>query len=193
MAPFLRPPGRPAEGDSVGPSEVDAGTALGERTASGVMAATTVMSAAEAAETGGQETGEPEPAEPAPAESEAEKAETPSGSPGPGESSLPRKRGKGRRKWIVVALVVVAVLVVAVIGVAVFASTVYYVGTSEGAVALYRGLPVSILGVALSYVIEPGTVPYDALPSYLQARVDSHELVSKEEGQLFLRSLGALR
>jgi protein phosphatase len=100
-------------------------------------------------------------------------------------------RGWGRRRWIVLAVVVVLVIAVAIAGFAVVNSTVYYVGASNGAVALYRGLPGSVLGISLSTVIEMGTVAYDSLAPYVKSRVDGHDLVTKEEGQKFLRSLSA--
>jgi serine/threonine protein phosphatase PrpC len=96
-----------------------------------------------------------------------------------------------RRRWITLATVIVVFLAVVIAGFAVFNSTVYYVGAADGLVALYHGLPGSFLGIALSSVIERGTVAYDALAPHLQARVDTHDLVSKEEGQVFLRSLSA--
>ena len=49
----------------------------------------------------------------------------------------------------------------------------------------------SILGIDLSSVVELGTVTRDSLAPHLQARVDAHDLIGKEEGQLFLRTLGA--
>jgi serine/threonine protein phosphatase PrpC len=96
-----------------------------------------------------------------------------------------------RRKWVVLAVAVVLVIVVAIAAFAVVNSTVYYVGTANGGVALFHGLPASILGIDLSGVIEQGSVAYDSLAPYVKSRVDAHDLVSKEEGQRFLRSLSA--
>ena len=107
------------------------------------------------------------------------------------ESAAARAHGWTRRKWISLAVAIVAVLAIAIVGFAVFNSTVYYVGVAEGTVALYHGLPGSVVGIALSSVIERGTAAYESLAPYLQARIDTHDLVSKEEGQLFLRSLSA--
>jgi serine/threonine protein phosphatase PrpC len=94
-----------------------------------------------------------------------------------------------RRRWVLVVAVVLLVLVVAVVAFAVVNSTVYYVGVADGFVALFQGLPGSVLGIDLSQVIERGGVSYDSLPAYVKSRVDAHDLVSKEEGQVFLRSL----
>jgi serine/threonine protein phosphatase PrpC len=96
-----------------------------------------------------------------------------------------------RRKWISWILAIVLIIAVAIAGLAWFNSTVYYVGTNDGKVALFHGLPASVLGFDFSSVVEQGTVEYVSLTPYMQERVDSHDLVSKEDGQQFLRTLGA--
>ena len=48
----------------------------------------------------------------------------------------------------------------------------------------------SVLGIDLSRVVQVGAASYDSLTPYEQQRVDSHSLVSEEEGQNFLGSLG---
>lgn len=117
----------------------------------------------------------------------AEPGAEPADSPAKGSA-----RAWSRRKWIVLAVVVVLVIVIAIAGFAVVNSTVYYVGAADGIVALYRGLPGSIIGISLSSAIEQGSVAYDSLAPYVQSRVDAHDLVTKEEGQKFLRSLSAM-
>lgn len=131
-----------------------------------------------------------------PAKAPAETAAPPeAGSPSEAapaiEPAVAHARGWTRRKWISLATVVVVVLAIAIVGFAVFNSTVYYVGASDGTVALFHGLPGSVLGISLSSAIERGSVVYDSLAPYLQTRVDAHDLITKEEGQLFLRSLSA--
>ena len=96
-----------------------------------------------------------------------------------------------RRRWAILAVTIVVVVAVLVGGFAVYNSTVYYIGTFAGTVALFQGLPASILGIDLSSVIEMGAAARDSLAPHLQARVDAHDLISKEEGQLFLRTLSA--
>ena len=98
-----------------------------------------------------------------------------------------------RRTWIVTAIVVVVVLGMAVAAFAVFNSNVYYVGNADGMVALYQGLPTTLLGIHLSSVVELGTVSYDSLAAYQRERVDAHDLIGKEAGQAFLRGLAALQ
>jgi PPM family protein phosphatase len=97
-----------------------------------------------------------------------------------------------RRILLAVLAVVVLVLVLGIVGLAAFNSTVYFVGTTpEGAVALFHGMPHSILGWQMYSLVEVGGAAYASLNEYLKARVDTHELVSKEEGQQFVRSLAA--
>jgi PPM family protein phosphatase len=97
-----------------------------------------------------------------------------------------------RRVLLAVVGILVLILVLALVGVAVFNSTVYFVGTTpEGLVALYHGMPHTILGWTMYSLVEVGGAAYAGLDEYLKARIDTHELVSKEEGQLFIRSLAA--
>ena len=94
-----------------------------------------------------------------------------------------------RRRWIILAIAVAVVLAILIGAFAGYNSTVYYIGTFNGMVALFQGLPASILGIDLSSVVEMGTVARDSLAPHLQARVDAHDLISKEEGRLFLQAL----
>jgi protein phosphatase len=111
----------------------------------------------------------------------------------PATDGLAKSSRWPRRKWIVTAVVVIIILALAIAAFAVFNSNVYYVGTSDGMVALYHGLPATLLGVHLSSVVELGTVSYDSLAEYQRERVDAHGLIRKEEGQAFLRGLAALQ
>ena len=85
--------------------------------------------------------------------------------------------------------IVALVVVVGVAGLAIFNSSVYHVGTSGDLVVLYRGMPATILGIELYSVVEVGRASYSQLEPYLRDRIDAHDLTTKEEGQLFLRSL----
>lgn len=107
------------------------------------------------------------------------------------EAAPGRTKGWSRRRAVIAAIVVVVVILAAIGGFALFNSTVYYVGAYNGSVALYHGLPGSFLGIELSSAVELGTVSYDSLAPYVKSRIDGHELITKEEGQRFLRSLGA--
>jgi PPM family protein phosphatase len=111
----------------------------------------------------------------------------------PAAEGLAKTSHRPRRKWIVTAAVVIIILALAIAAFAVFNSNVYYVGTSDGMVALYQGLPATVLGMHLSSVVELGTVAYDSLAGYQRERVDAHDLIGKEAGQTFLRGLAALQ
>jgi len=99
------------------------------------------------------------------------------------------RSGWSRRRWALTATIVILVIVIAVAGFAVYNSSVYYVGVHNGNLALFNGLPGSVLGIELSSVVEEGRVPYSVLQPALQAQVDAHAHVTKEEGQRFIRSL----
>jgi serine/threonine protein phosphatase PrpC len=98
-------------------------------------------------------------------------------------------RARKRRRWIYWTVVVVLVLAIAIGGLAWYNSTVYYVGDYNGKVALFNGLPASVLGIDLSSVYELSTVQYESLTPYQRGQVDSHDLLSKTDGQQFLRTL----
>ena len=157
------------------------------KTAAESMAATEPGKAGESQEAG-ESQGASEPQEAA----EPQVAVVP---PPTGESpkSLPRavakRRSWWRRKWIHWVLGAILIIALAIGGFALYNSTVYYVGTHDGKVALYRGLPWDIPGIDLSSVVEQGTVEYDSLTPSVQERVDSHDLVSQEEGQQLLHSI----
>ncbi|MCZ7662821.1 MAG: hypothetical protein M5U22_07735 [Thermoleophilia bacterium] len=111
--------------------------------------------------------------------------------PAAGEEAGRRPPRWGRRR---VLLALAGLLVIAAVGVGGFAlwnSTVYFVGTREGKVALYRGMPYRVVGVTLYETVEVSPTRYDTLDDYLKARIDTHELVTKEEGQRFIRGLAS--
>ncbi|MCX8032686.1 MAG: Stp1/IreP family PP2C-type Ser/Thr phosphatase [Thermoleophilia bacterium] len=101
------------------------------------------------------------------------------------------KRRRFRGRWIA-TFAIIAVLLVGLVSFAIYNSTVYYVGEYNGLLALYRGIPATVVGIDLSSPVELTSVAYDSLPPYLKAEVDSHRLVSKREGQQFLRTLSIL-
>ncbi len=67
-----------------------------------------------------------------------------------GEEERPRSR---RRRWVIVSLVVLVVLLVgAYVGVRLYVDRQWYVGVSDGKVAVFRGVPISVAGFHLSHV-----------------------------------------
>ncbi|MHB1344404.1 MAG: Stp1/IreP family PP2C-type Ser/Thr phosphatase [Thermoleophilia bacterium] len=99
------------------------------------------------------------------------------------------RRRPSRRAVLIGLAVVAAVLVLAFGAFLAFNSTVYFVGTTEGQVALFQGMPYAVMGIDLYSAVVVVPVRFDALDTYLQARVDAHELVTKEEGLRFIRGL----
>ena len=103
-----------------------------------------------------------------------------------------KSRGRpGRLRLFVIVGVAVVALALAIGGFGFYNSTIYYLGkASDGTIALYRGLPESVLGIDLSSAVKLGTKNYDSLTAAEKLQVDSHRLVSEEEGQMLLGSLG---
>jgi hypothetical protein len=107
-----------------------------------------------------------------------------------GRSSTGVGRGpRRRRRWFIATVVLLLLVVMALGGFAWYNSTVYYVGEHDGKVALYRGLPVEVIGVELSRLVRERPVAYDTLGRSLQALVNAHDLRSKGEAELFLDGL----
>jgi PPM family protein phosphatase len=105
------------------------------------------------------------------------------------ESPRPAAASSRRRQLILTGAAAVLVAAVAVAAFAIFNSSVYWVGTTQGRVSLYQGLPYKVLGMELYDLVEVGSAEYGELGDHLQSRVDSRELVTKEEGRRFVRSL----
>jgi len=70
-----------------------------------------------------------------------------------------RRPRRWRRAAIVTAAVVVALLVAGWFGVHAYANGQWYVGTSNGEVAIYHGIPARVLGVHLSHVAATTDLP----------------------------------
>jgi serine/threonine protein phosphatase PrpC len=98
--------------------------------------------------------------------------------------------GGPRRGVLILVMVLAVLLIIALAGLVLFNSTVYHVGTTEeGIVALYHGMPQTVLGWRMYRLVEVGNTSYASLEQHLKDRVDAHGLLSKEEGQQFVRGL----
>jgi protein phosphatase len=108
------------------------------------------------------------------------------------EGSSPGAHAKGlsgRRRLLVIVVVVILVVGLGIGLLAAFNSSVYHVGIYAGRVALFQGMPHTVLGVQLYRLVEEGPVLYEQLDDYVKRRVDAKELTSKQEGQQFIRNL----
>lgn len=106
-------------------------------------------------------------------------------------SGVPARRKPSRRTVLIGLASLLLLLALALGAFLAFNSTVYFVGTADGQVALFRGMPYVVVGLDLYSVVEVAPAPFDSLDTYLQARVDAHELLSKEEGLRFIQGLEA--
>lgn len=87
---------------------------------------------------------------------------------------------QGRRRWstrLVVALAVLLPLLAIAGGGALwyqYTQAQYYVGANDGSVAVYQGVPDTILGVSLSSVVETDTTQIADLPEYYADKVEAN-------------------
>lgn len=93
------------------------------------------------------------------------------------------------RRPLLVLLLVALIAAVFLGAFLLFNSSVYFVGTFDGYVALYKGMPYSVLGYDLYSVVEKAPALYADLAPHLKQRVETHDLLTKEEGQRFIRGL----
>lgn len=84
-----------------------------------------------------------------------------------------RKRRTGRWIAAVVALLLVAGLAVAALSASAWVQARYYVGVSEGRVAIYNGVSQSLGPVQLSQVEDTSEIEVDALSPYSRSRVEN--------------------
>lgn len=91
---------------------------------------------------------------------------------GRGQDRPPRRRPERRAWWPTVTLALLALGGLLTYGLYAYSQRHYYVGAdSADNVAIYRGVPSSVMGVALSSVEEPQSLPLRSLPSFNQERV----------------------
>ncbi len=81
----------------------------------------------------------------------------------------PRRR---RARWLA-AMAAAAVALVLIGGTWIWIARQYYVGSSDGYVTVYRGIPQSLGSMPLSSVVETSTIPSVQLPVYAQELVNA--------------------
>src|SRR5690349_18694246 len=118
----------------------------------------------------------------------------------PGESAAPRRprapreprrdaRRRRRRRRVPAGLIAVLVVVAVILVSAWYASqTVYFVGSKDGFVTVYRGLPYDLpAGVSLYSVNYESGVPVDEVPAGRRNLVTEHRLRSRDDAQDLVR------
>jgi PPM family protein phosphatase len=95
-----------------------------------------------------------------------------------------------RARWRTRLLVGAVALVLVLAGLSVALNQIYYVGVSEGYVAVYRGMPLEIAGVGVHKVYLRTVVPYVSLTSQERGLVDAHNLSSRGAAMQLVGKLG---
>jgi PPM family protein phosphatase len=87
-------------------------------------------------------------------------ARPPARSPSPAPPPTPRRSSGGRRRKVALwGGVTVAVLVLGVVGGKLYLDRQWFVGVSDGRVAIFRGVPTDVAGVELNSVVVETTIP----------------------------------
>jgi serine/threonine protein phosphatase PrpC len=109
--------------------------------------------------------------------------------PRPPRSGRPARRGRGPR--VPVGPILVLFLVACVLLGAYYASqTVYFVGSKDGFVAVYRGLPYDLpAGIDLYSVNYESGLPVDELTAAQRRTIDDHKLRSRNDAQDLVRQM----
>lgn len=106
-------------------------------------------------------------------------------------------RPPGRHRWIrwVLTPLIVLVAIGALLGFAWhWSQQQYYVGVSQGRVAIFRGVQVKIPGIDTSSVAKLTDIEVDSLPTYQQGRVEAGiEAPSRADADAVIRSLTNLK
>jgi protein phosphatase len=130
-------------------------------------------------------------APPAPAMPDRRTAEAAPQSPRHAE---PPRRRRGGRRAIVAVLVVVAILAAALVGLRLYLDTRWFVGEQGGRVALFRGVPTTILGQNLFGVVDVTNIAAaraEAAPGWKSRLRDGATAGSEQEARRILTSLRA--
>ncbi|MDH6182322.1 serine/threonine protein phosphatase PrpC [Microbacteriaceae bacterium SG_E_30_P1] len=85
-----------------------------------------------------------------------------------------RKRARRRRvTWLVFLVVAIAAIVFSALAGYQFTQRHFFVGESDGRVAIYQGVQQDIGPIQLSHIYEQTTIELDTLPPYLRSQVES--------------------
>ncbi|WP_313812551.1 protein phosphatase 2C domain-containing protein [Glutamicibacter sp.] len=109
-----------------------------------------------------------------------------------GEVLDPIDQSLPRRRWLMPILLTMASLLVVIFGVwgYMWTQTQYFVGTVDGKVAIYQGVPQELGPISLSEIDTVSSVPLEALPEYSRQRVESTiSASSREHAQAIIQEL----
>jgi len=81
-------------------------------------------------------------------------------------AQAPRRRAFPWKRMAIWAGAAVAVIVLGLVGLRAYLDTQWYVGVSEGNVAIYRGIPAEVAGFRLHHVVVETTIPADLAESF---------------------------
>ena len=81
-------------------------------------------------------------------------------------AQAPRRRAFPCKRMAIWAGAAVAVIVLGLVGLRAYLDTQWYVGVSEGNVAIYRGIPAEVAGFRLHHVVVETTIPADLAESF---------------------------
>jgi protein phosphatase len=102
-----------------------------------------------------------------------------------------RRLIRRRVVWSFSVLAVLGALAAAAVGAYQWTQTRFFVGESDGVVAIYRGVPENVGVFPLSSLYEETDIPMASLPPYQQEIVEgSFPVSSLEEAQEFISRLG---
>jgi protein phosphatase len=85
-----------------------------------------------------------------------------------------RRRARRRRiVWLVLVAAAIAAIVTGLVAAYQWTQSHYYVGVSDGKVAIYQGVQQNIGPIVLSHVYQPTTIDVDDLPTFQQESVEA--------------------
>ncbi|TFH55637.1 PP2C family protein-serine/threonine phosphatase [Glutamicibacter arilaitensis] len=113
-------------------------------------------------------------------------------SPAAGEVLDPLDTPTQQRRWLMPILLTFTAFLVIALGVwgYMWTQTQYFVGTVDGKVAIYKGVPQELGPISLSEVATVSKVPLEALPEYSRHRVESTiSAENQQHAQMIIQEL----
>ena len=110
----------------------------------------------------------------------------------PADGEPDDRPARTRRRWpLVTTILVIFVVVVAggIFAIYQYAQTQYYVSTSNGKVAIFRGLDQKLLGVSITSVYDPTDIPVSGLPDTDRQAIARSSTTSLARARAFLVTL----